>query len=116
MNDGNPDYLADNPELINFGKLRKLEQLIEQIQMWKLIPYQFEKVSSIQAAIMSTEVIDENKAYAESLICEDRDGKTAAMRGEVVASPNNTVINLDLNLTREQLELAEKVHHQWYVE
>merc|ERR1711862_738057 len=29
------------------------------------------------------------------------------------ASPNNTVINLDLNLTKEQLELAEKCHHEW---
>lgn len=86
---------------------------MSQIETWQKLPYNFEAVPQIQSVIKSTEILDEKQAYNESLICEDRQGRTPAMRGEIVASPNNTVINLDLNLTKEQLELAEKCHHEW---
>lgn len=114
LNDGNLDILGDNPELINFGKLRKLEEIMEQIQTFQKYKYNFEKSQLIQNIVLTSDHWDDSKNYAESLICEDREGKTAAMRGEVVTEHNDIVINLDVNLTPEQLEAAEKTHHQWY--
>src|SRR3990167_8656689 len=115
LNDGNLDILCDNPELINFGKLRKLEEIMEQIQTFQKYKYNFEKSQLIQNIVLTSDHWDDSKNYAESLICEDREGKTAAMRGEVVTEHNDIVINLDVNLTPEQLEAAEKTHHQWSV-
>lgn len=115
LHDGNPDVLGENPELINFGKLRQLEEIIEQIQHYQRTPYNFERVPAIQKVIMTTEVWDDIQAYNESLICEDREGKTPAMRGEIVAEHNDTIVNMDLNLTPEQLELAEKTRNKWFV-
>ena len=115
LNDGNADTIDSNPELINFQKLRQLEGILEQIRQHQVTPYSFERVQEVQNAILSAEVWDEVKAYNESLICEDRQGRTPAMRGEIVECYNDTVINLDLNLTPEQRLLAEKSHMEWSV-
>ena len=111
--DGNADFIDENEELINFQKLRTFEQIIERIQHYQREPYNFERVPEIQNMLIHSEVWDDQKAYAESLICEDREGRTAAMRGEVVEYHNDTIINLDSNLTEEQKSTAEKKRNEW---
>merc|ERR1712137_906674 len=90
------------------------EQIIERIQHYQREPYNFERVPEIQNMLIHSEVWDDQKAYAESLICEDREGRTAAMRGEVVEYHNDTIINLDSNLTEEQKSTAEKKRNEWF--
>lgn len=50
-NAGNPDYLLNNHELINFSKRVKIVDIIEEILNFKRIPYRLKKNDKIQKII-----------------------------------------------------------------
>jgi len=81
IEEGNPDYLPENPKLINFNKWRKVVEIIGEIQLYQNERYCFSVESKIRQYIknicpfdpnMSDENID-TYLYNESLMIEPRE-------------------------------------------
>jgi hypothetical protein len=51
VEDGNPDFLEDNPKLINFAKRMKSADIIRDIMQYQITHYMFQEVPAIQALL-----------------------------------------------------------------
>lgn len=51
VEDGNPDYLQDNPNLINFAKRMKSAEIIREIMQYQIQHYVYQEVPAIQALL-----------------------------------------------------------------
>ncbi|KAJ3318353.1 hypothetical protein HDV06_000533 [Boothiomyces sp. JEL0866] len=60
--------------MVNFQKFHKLSTYIIELQTYQKVAYHFEPVPEIQDMIKEFPTLDEDHAYALSLVCEPRNG------------------------------------------
>jgi hypothetical protein len=72
IEDGVPDTVDDG--LINFSKLRKVAEVIIEIQQYQQGWYCLHPVSKLRDMILNIQEMNENDAYEKSLKCEGRTG------------------------------------------
>lgn len=81
VEDGNPDYLQDNPTFINFAKRMKAAEIIREIMQYQVQHYVFQDVPAIQQLLdqgfEKAPPIDVQ--YDQSLILEPRERTTERM-------------------------------------
>ncbi|KAI9258259.1 ras guanine nucleotide exchange factor domain-containing protein [Sporodiniella umbellata] len=75
IEDGNPNELKKNKEMINFAKRAKTAEVIREIQQYQSSLYQLKTVEEIQEFIKSNllSTRDEDQLYSESLKIEPRE-------------------------------------------
>jgi hypothetical protein len=116
IHDGNPDRLRDNPFLVNFSKLRMMGRVVEEnVHRLQSVPYCLHPVPELRQLLAGIEVLTEEEAFEESLVAEDRQGRTPLMRGEMVEAESSGgskdyILLHDVNLTQEELLRAEQEH------
>jgi len=75
MEDGNVDFVDDNPDLINFRKWRGVASIIGIIQRHQKMVFSKPVHLAVRNYIQTAVVYDEDKAYEESLLREPRKKK-----------------------------------------
>ena len=75
IGDGNPDFLRERPDQINFAKRQKAAELIQQIQLHQSTPYNLADVQPIKQFLEAALVAeaDDQAFYAMSLQIEPRE-------------------------------------------
>ena len=72
LDTGNAMHLNGDKNMVNFQKFQKLASYILELQVYQQTPYNFTPVPEIQAFMKDVPILDEEAAYAMSLICEPR--------------------------------------------
>jgi len=73
ISEGNPDYLVDSPNLINWGKANLLASVIKEMLFFQETPYNLEKVDSIHSYLLNRNLtINEEEMYQISIQREER--------------------------------------------
>ncbi|KAH3757092.1 protein son of sevenless [Pelomyxa schiedti] len=71
--DGNPDRIPDNPQLINWAKMKIIGRILEQLKRWQQVPFNLTPVPVIQNLINSAEAqMPQPDVYQASLKIEPR--------------------------------------------
>lgn len=115
--DGNADFLRSDSSLINVGKIRMVGSLLDDILKFQSSLFALIPVPSITQLILRAETFSEDRLYEESLICEDRLGRTPQMRGEILevsdGEDRDIIILHDSSLSNEELVKAEQQQKRW---
>jgi len=72
ISDANPDYINDKKRVINFSKMKKIAQIIQQIQTFQQTPFCLEPILFIQDFMMKREILTEQEQYTRSLELEEK--------------------------------------------
>ena len=63
IEEGNPDFLKDFPDLINFSKRRQTAKVVQQILCYTKEPYNLEAIPSILTFLDNLEYLSEDQRY-----------------------------------------------------
>jgi hypothetical protein len=72
IEEGNPDFLRDEPTFVNFHKRTLAARVIEELYEWKKVPYNLVSVNIIQTYLDQFTVFDDELQYQTSLKIEPR--------------------------------------------
>eukprot|EP01121_Diplochlamys_sp_Union-15-3_P015991 TRINITY_DN5365_c0_g1_i1.p2 TRINITY_DN5365_c0_g1~~TRINITY_DN5365_c0_g1_i1.p2 ORF type:complete len:177 (+),score=32.21 TRINITY_DN5365_c0_g1_i1:670-1200(+) len=75
--DGNPYFVLDTKDIINFSKMRKITQIIQQTQIFQQMPYCLEPIIFIQEFMLNREVMSEDQQYKKSIELEEKKPRRA---------------------------------------
>lgn len=72
IDEGNPDFLREEPSFINFAKRQQCARVIEQMTNFQHSPYNLLSLQIIQTYLETVHVLSEDELYAESYKVEPR--------------------------------------------
>jgi len=72
LEDGNPDYLKEEPTFHNFHKRTLIASVIQQLRQFQDVPYNLIKVDIIQSWLETQKHYDEETLYQKSLTVQKR--------------------------------------------
>lgn len=72
IEDGNTDFLKDNPDWVNFHKRRLVADVIRDLQQYGQAPYNLWTVDEVAKFIASAHVEKEEALYSKSLLLQPR--------------------------------------------
>jgi hypothetical protein len=75
--DGNPDHVGNDLEVINMAKRQLVFKIVQQIQLRQQIAYNFPPVEPIHSFMVNLSYLDENELYEFSMLREPRDADAA---------------------------------------